>query len=137
MPECPLTSATVENASNERKFSVAVAEPVAVCHEKLFAFERENLWFAVYYQSDFLFEVAECPEVVVADEEVDGNAGFGYFAQFAEQPCKAFWHDGGVFEPKIEDIAEQKDSGGIGLGHVEPIDQSLFVCVWVVDDACT
>lgn len=94
-----------------------VAEPVAVCHEKLFAFERENLWFAVYYQSDFLFEVAECPEVVVADEEVDGNAGFGYFAQFAEQPCKAFWHDGGVFEPKIEDIAEQKDGGGIGLGH--------------------
>ena len=80
----PLAGFAVKNGSYQRKSSAFVVQPIAVSQKKTLAVNAERSRASVYFQPDFVFQIAKRPHIVVARKIVHFDAcicQFGHFAQ--------------------------------------------------------
>lgn len=82
--EEPLVDAVPEDLSDELVAFVSLAESVAMGKEKPASFNVLDNMIGIDGHIQLLFEVAECPDIVVAAEEVYGDAAVGDGGQFPE-----------------------------------------------------
>ncbi len=89
---------------------------------------------AVHVDAQLGLEVAEGPQVVVADVEMDRNARVGDAGDGAQQPHMAARNSSAVFEPKVKQVPDQVDfcCGLTGSkvstvsGRLKPCNEPLF-----------
>lgn len=96
---------------------VAGPQAVAVADEAAEAVVVAADGRAVHLHAELGFEVAEGPQVVVADVKMNGDAGIGDAGDGAQQPDVAAGNGPAVFEPKVKHIPDQVDFGGRLSGH--------------------
>lgn len=64
-------------------------------------------------------KIVEEPHIVVADKEMQLDAGIGQFGHFAEQAHMTFGYDKSVSEPEIKHVAKEDHLGSIGLERLQ------------------
>ena len=111
-----------------------VAGPIAVAvdHKELLAFQNKDLWLTVELDAQLVVEVAKAPQVVVADEHVDGDAGIGKLGQLALDAGEAPGNHGLVLEPEVEQVTHQKQHLTVGAYLVEKLQEFPFTLLAVL-----
>ncbi len=89
---------------SSRKGSARAVKSVFTVHKSSADFAVDDAE-AVQFNPDFVMQVAETPKVVVADEQMHGNARIGKLGQFALQPDETLGNHGLVLKPKVEQVA--------------------------------
>ena len=88
-------------------------------YEHLLSVQVEQLERAsVQRDAAFGTEVVVCPQIVIAGEKMDGNTPVGQSRQSAQQARESARNDPLVLVPEIEDVADQKNSLGVGRHFV-------------------
>ena len=103
--EGPLTGAVVEDALDELKTLVGIAQSVAMCQEKDLAIEFSSLRLLVENDTTLLFQIAIGPDIVVACEIMHLNPHVGEFGEFTQEASKTFGHYIFIFVPEVEHVA--------------------------------
>ena len=111
-----------------------VAGPIAVAvdHKELLAFQNKDLWLTVELDAQLVVEIAEAPQVVVADEQMDGDAAIGKLGQLALDAGKPFGNHRFVFEPEVEQVAHQEQLLTVVLDGAEKPQQLQFTLMAVL-----
>ena len=91
---------------------------LAACHDLGVAIEDG--------QADLVAQVIEEPHVVVAGDPGDFHARVGKFGEFTQETDVAAGHDILVFIPIVQDVAQQKQLGGIVLDAVQKAAHATF-----------
>ena len=121
----PLAEAVAEQAADEAESGAEAAYAVAVGEKEAAAHNLAH-GISVDFHAYFIAQIVEQPYVVVADEPVYFHATVGQAGKSAKEPDIAARHDGAVFIPIVEDVAEEVDfGGGAGYGVEEAHDARL------------
>ena len=121
-----LAESVAEQAADEAESGAEAADAVAVGEEEFLAHNLAHGISVDYFHAYFVAQVVEHPYVVVADEPMDFYASVGQAGKSAKEPDIATRHDGAVFIPIVEDVAEEVDfGGGAGYGVEEAHDAAL------------
>ena len=110
---------TTEQRAQQAPAPSARTEHVAVSYEHFLSVQVEQLERAsVQRDAAFGTEVVVCPQIVIAGEKMDGNTPVGQSRQSAQQARESARNDPLVLVPEIEDVADQKNSLGVGRHFV-------------------
>ena len=96
-----------------------VSQTVAMSEVEQFTVDGHITGVGVHDETNLFLQVVEEPHVVVADEVVELDACVGEFGHLAQQADVAFGDNVAVGEPKVEDVAEEDDNGGVALHTVQ------------------
>lgn len=102
-----LAYTVTEHCAEEPEPPWQSSNAVAVAHEKALAHDGGGFRAVDYPHADFVAQVIEQPDVVVADEPCYFNPIVGHSGQSAEEACESTWHHGSIFVPIVEDVSEQ------------------------------
>src|SRR5262249_13272230 len=103
----PLAHPACKDLLDEFISMISRSKPIAMCDVKFFSvvFFLNGMPMKIHIQ--LLRHIIKNPHVVVAGKPVNGNSRIGKLRYFPEQAHKAAGHNGPVFKPKIEYIAQQ------------------------------
>ena len=127
--EQPLVRLELEHFFQELVATVAGTSAVAVDQKELLAFDGLDDRFTMQFNAQFVMQIAKTPQIVVADEQMDGNARIGELGQLALQSHKTFGNHGLVFKPKVEKITHQVEFLAVGTNHVQKTQEFPFALV--------
>ncbi len=122
-----LAQAVTEDTLNKAIFEWLITDFIAVREEETFAEQLRIERLAVYDGSDFLRQVVEHPDVVIADKEMDFDTEVAQLGDLTEKAHVSARHDVFVFVPIVEDIAQEIHGRRIVFNLVEPSDET-FLC---------
>ena len=81
----------------------------------------------VQRHADLRLQVVALPQVVVAREDVDRDAGVGNLGQLTQETDVAAGNDGGPLEPELEEVAHQVKGFGVPFpAGIQPRDDGRF-----------
>ena len=129
--EQPLVEFAFKHTFQELVAFVARSFAVAVDEEEFLAFDGFDDGLAMQFDADFIMQIAEAPQVVVADEQVYRDARIGELGQFALHSDEASRNHGFVFKPEVEEVAHQVKLLAVGTNHVEEAQQLALTLVAV------
>lgn len=125
-----LAEMAVEEAAQHAVAEGLAAEGVAVAEEELDAVDSgsdSSIGGVDYSQAYLIAEVVEKPDVVITYKPDDFDTGVGHAGELSEKTDVAAGHDGAVFIPVVEDIAEQIEGTGVVLDGLQEVHDAVFV----------
>ena len=99
---------------------------VAVGHEDPSAVERQQLRRGVDLHAALAREVVADPHVVIPRKEDHADAAVGEFGEFAQRTYEPLGDHTPIFEPEVEDVADEKDRLRIAGRGIEPRHEPPF-----------
>lgn len=115
----------IEDFFNQIVFSLTAAQAVAMSNEDYFSVDVEKLFFPINHSIERFLEIVAHPHVVIAGENMYFSAFFANFVKIIEESEIAFGNDVAVFEPKVEDVAQEEEVIQIGV-LPKHVDECLF-----------
>ena len=103
--ESPLTSAVVEDALDELKALIGIAQAITVSEKENLAIEFGGLRLLVEDNTTLLFEILVSPNVVVARKVMHLDAHIGEFGDFSQETGETLGYHIFVFVPEVEHVA--------------------------------
>jgi len=121
----PLEKRTVKYFSSK---IIVARNFIAVRNEKSLTSKRHRLRLTMNSYADFIFEITESPNIVIARKKVNFNSRINQFSHFPQKTNITFGNNRLVFVPKIEHIAHHKNGFRIGFHRIEPRNKFVLVC---------
>ena len=115
----PLADRVPEHLLDELVAMVTRPQAIAMPDQETLPGDLPHDGLAVHDDPGLLRHIVEDPHVVVADEQVHRYAPVGEFGELAQQPHVAPWYGTLVFEPEVEQVAQQHDLRSVLGGFVE------------------
>ena len=131
--EKPLARAVVENGAQQPERPVGGAEAVTMGQIEHLAVDFRDGVARVQHHAAFFRQVVLHPQIVVPCEIMHLDAQIRQFAELSQEAGVALRHDGLVFVPEVEHVAQQIDGGGLVLDTVQEIHQPAFLHAAVRD----
>ena len=103
-----LVDRTIEDSLDKQIFGLFTSQAVAVSHKTAPAVDLHQLRLAVDVRSECLGEIVLHPHIVIARKVVYFNAFLMQFLKKREEGGITSRHDVAIFEPEIEDVAQEK-----------------------------
>ena len=123
-----LTQPIAEDALNNAICKRLITDLIAVCEEETFAQQLGIERLAVYDGSDFLRQIVEHPDVVIADKEMYFDTEIAQFGDLTEKTHVSARHDVFVFVPIVEDIAQKSFRERLETLHREESRELMTLC---------
>ncbi len=84
-------------------------------------------WVALNPHSKLVLKIALQPEVVIARQIRQFDTSIREFGEFREEAEVPLRHDGTVFEPVVEQIADDEQFFPVGVNEVQELNESAFL----------
>lgn len=108
-----LQKAATEHGPQKTETARELPHPVAMREEEAAPEYIAYLVTVDYLYPDFIAEIVEEPDVVVADKPCDLHSAVGQSGQGAEETHIAARHHSAVFKPIVKNVAQQKQFAAI------------------------
>lgn len=102
------------------------AETIPMADEKRFSMYFALNGASVNGDPEFLFEITEHPQIMIANECKDRNAGIAQGGQFAQEAGESFGDNRLVFEPKFKQVPDEVDRFCLRCNGVQPTADLTF-----------
>ena len=99
---------------------------ITVRHEQLLARDVKSLWCSVEFYATLLSEVVAYPHIVVSRKHHNAHALIVQLCQATKHTHKALWHNLLILEPKVEDVAHQKECLDILLNIGQEVEKEAL-----------
>ncbi len=129
----PLKEAVCKYLFQKMIAGVVGIQSIAMGQEELLVVEADTHFVVMYLNPQFGGQVVEHPNVVVAREKVNRDARVDQLGNFAEAARKASRNNFPVLEPIVEDIAHQKQGGGVVFYFIQPLHKEPFAFSIVIE----